>query len=77
MLQIRDVLFHFFISDPDPNIFHPGSFIKKRDESKNTVFHASYGFRKKSLKVKKITHTGSGKISSRIRISNTGFTSGT
>jgi hypothetical protein len=36
---------HFFILDPDPNIFHPGTYMKRRMKSKNYIFSC---FRSKS-----------------------------
>jgi hypothetical protein len=57
--DIRDVLSRiltfFHSGSPDPNIpvLHPGSYIKRGMKVKTTFFHASYSFRKKSLKPKR------------------------
>jgi hypothetical protein len=40
---------HFLIPDPDPNIFHPASYINKWNANLPYLFLASYAFRSKVL----------------------------
>jgi hypothetical protein len=42
---------HFFIPDLVPNIFHPGSYIKRRKNNKTNFFLAIYGFQLQVLVV--------------------------
>jgi hypothetical protein len=53
-------IFHFSI--PDPNSFHPGSYIKRGVKNKNYLFSCCLWFQEQVLLVKKIIHPGSGSV---------------